>query len=319
MDWKNYRKRYSVFLASLQQTEMIYFHAAKAIPDTPTKIKEEDKEETPFLVNLSRQSFRQVSDEWRTDHMLLDIEPIVQLVFDGKKERILAYHELAMLIAHLEAFVTDTLKTVWLLDPSILETTTPTGKKALKDFGTSALSSLSSEQLERISDDAIWDLMRKSTDAYMNYLVKTLSLSISTNYGLLYRANLDRHAIVHNGGVITQDKYIGKLNEKERQGLVAGEPIPINSEYISRIYNLVQTLGEGIFTEVSRRYFGVPGPLKEYEQIVDRESPTKKRLSPKLESAARQAITNSGGPGKVVSNYQEVKDEMIRLINEDDL
>ena len=203
--------------------------------------------------------------------------------------------------------------------PSILETTTPTGKKALKDFGTSALSSLSSEQLERISDDAIWDLMRKSTDAYMNYLVKTLSLSISTNYGLLYRANLDRHAIVHNGGVITQDKYIGKLNEKERQGLVAGEPIPINSEYISRIYNLVQTLGEGIFTEVSRRYFGVPGPLKEYEQIVDRESPTKKRLSPKLESAARQAITNSGGPGKVVSNYQEVKDEMIRLINEDDL
>lgn len=319
MGWKDYRKRYSIFLASLQQTEMIFFHAAKAIPDTPTKVKEEEKDEIPFLVNLSRQSFRKVSDGWQSDHLLLDINPIINLIFDDKKERILAYHELIMLIAHLEAFITDTLKVVWLLKPTILESTTATGRRALSDLNISSLSSLSPEQLESISDNAIWDLMRKSTDAYLNYLVESLSLTLSTDNKVLYRASLDRHAIVHNGGIITQDKYIGKLNSTEKQGLVAGDPISISTEYIKQIYNLIQFLGEEIFEEVSKKYFEINKPLKESEKVVEIDSPSKKRNPPELERAARQAIINLGGPDKVKSNPQAARDEIIRLLNEGDL
>ncbi len=310
MDWKDFRKRYSFFLASIQQTELIFYHAAKAIPDDPTKIQEDTKVETPFLVNFFRRSFHEVSGGYRTDHMLLDIEPVIHIVFDGRKARILAYHELTMIMAHLEAFITDTLRTIWLLNPSILEVT-PSGKKALNEYSTSALSSLNSEYLERISDKAIWELIRKSPDAYLSYFVNTLSLPIKTDDRLLYRADLDRNAIVHNGGIITQDKYIDKLNDKEKRGLIVGEPISITSDYITQISNLVQSLGEAIFEEVSKKYFGVSKPLAENEKVVKREIRAKERNP--LEDVASQAIANVGGPEKAASDPQRAKAEMVRL------
>ena len=311
MDWKDYRKRYSNFLASLQQTELIFYHAAKAIPDTPIRVEEDAKIETPFLVNFFRKSFRGVSGGWRTDHMLLDIEPVVHLVFNSKKERILSYHELTMIVAHLETFVSDTFRVIWKLNPLVLECTS-TGIEMLKQFGASKISTLNSEQIESIQDRAVWDLMRKSTDAYMNYLTTALSLSIQTDYKLLYRANLDRNAIVHNGGIITQDKYIAKLNERDRQGLVIGEPIPISADYVNRVFNLVQTLGETIFEEVSQKYFEVSEPLLANEKVTNRESPAKERNP--LEDIASEAIANVGGPDKAVTNPHETTAEMYRLI-----
>lgn len=310
MDWKDFRKRYSVFLASLQQTELIFYRAAKAIPDNPTKVQEDSKVEIPFLVNFFRQSFRQVSGGYHTDHMLLDIEPVIHIVFDGKKERLLAYHELSMIMAHLEAFITDTLRSIWLQNPSILESTA-SGREALKNYGVSTLSALNSEQLERITDNAIWDIMRKSSQAYLRYLADVLLLSIKTDDKVLYRADLDRNAIVHNGGIITQDKYIDKLNDKERRGLIAGEHIAINAEYIIQISNLVQSLGETIFEEVSKKHFRVSEPLTESERVVNRESLAKERNP--LEDVAFQAIANVGGPDKAATDPQRAKAEMIRL------
>lgn len=86
MNWNDYRNRYSAFLASLQQTEMIFYYAAKSLSHTPTKIKEDEKAEVPFLVNYSRQAFERFSSGFRTDHLLLDIDSISQIIFNGRSE-----------------------------------------------------------------------------------------------------------------------------------------------------------------------------------------------------------------------------------------
>lgn len=216
-----------------------------------------------------------------------------------------------MIIAHLEAFVADSLATVCLGNPLLLETK-KAGADAMKKYGVTSILSLSYEQLDQLVADAIWDIMRKSTDAYLAYFQNELALPIIVNAKLLYRASLDRHAILHNGGLMNQEKYIDKLNDKERVGLEAGTQIHINMEYVIEVYNLVLSLGEAIFEAISKKYFAIIEPLKDRERIPKIQSPNLKRNP--FEEMAHQAVINVGGADAAIANPQEVRAELIKLM-----
>lgn len=313
MDWLSYRRRYGTFLLSLYQTELIMFHAGEAIPHTPTKAPE-DKSEIPFFLNQARSAFANVSAGYKSDHHLLDSSNIALIVFDKQKEQVLAYHELTMIIAHLEAFVGDSLLTVWSVDPETLEKTS-IGRKVAENEATK-LRDLPPKKLDTIAEQALWDLMRKEPTAYLAHFRDKLQLGITTNEKALTRASMDRNAIVHNNGMMNQTKYIDKLNPTDRTGLVAGGPVRVDAAYIVNIYNQALLLGQAIFEEVSKKYFGVSTPLQDTGLVALRESPNLSRNPFEDIDIGKQAMANIGGSQAALKNPQKAKAEMKRLWNE---
>ena len=273
MNWRKYRERYSHFLLSLLRAEMIIFHVEKVIPDQPTKVKESEKVETPFFVHMARQTMIDVSGgQFRTDHLVLDGESMNQLIFDGNVEWVVSCQKLVMIIAHLEAFVADTFKAVWRQDTNLLVSTSHARKQLDKQFGGRNINSLSSEEFDDLGDYVTWELMRKSTDAYMDYLKNHFGLNVTVDQRALFLANLNRHAVIHNGG-LASSKYIKNLNNKEKKGVSLGMAIPVNRSYTQQIFNLIQSFGENIFEEASKQYFGQQTPVKDNERVVGLQSP----------------------------------------------
>ncbi|MCB0036917.1 MAG: hypothetical protein KDE51_22955, partial [Anaerolineales bacterium] len=272
MVWQEYRKRYSVFLSALQQTEMIIFLAGNAIADEDIKVQESDQYELPFLFNNFRKIMQEVSGGYKSDDQFLNVKGLVDLVFQKQKERILCSQELVMIMAHFEAFVADTLSTIWHLDPKLLEGLKP-GKEVLSKSKFSSLASLSQEELSILIEKSVYFKTQKTINAPLDYLTNELGLGIEINSTELLVAHLNRNAIVHNGGIITQKMYIDRLNPKEQKGLKPDTLIAIDIHYITKIYNLILFLGEQIFSEVSKTYFNEMKPLQENELVTKRQPP----------------------------------------------
>ncbi len=309
MKWEEYRAKYSNFLLSLQRTEMIFFHASEAIPKEPTLAKD-DKVEIPFFANFARNTLARHGNGYNTDRELLNLKSIAHIIFDGQTEWVLASQELIMILAHLEVFIGDTLTAAWRIDSKLLDATT-TGRKELKQRSLLSLNILPAQDFMEVIERAIWDMMRKSSDAYLKYLQDTLQLKLETDSRLIYLAGLNRNTIVHNGGIINQ-KYIESLNAKEKRNTILNEPVPVNEKYTYDIFNAVLSLGEQLFEGLSKQYFGIGQPLKENERISKRQDPA--LPDNPLVDIATQAIINMGGPDKAIVNPEKTKAEMERLL-----
>jgi hypothetical protein len=242
----------------------------------------------------------------------LKTQSLVHIIFDGQTEWVLGCQELIMIFAHLEVFVADTLASAWQIDSKFLEAT-PTGRKELKERSLSSLDLLSMQDFTELTERAIWDMMRKSSDAYLKYLKDVLQLKLQTDSRLLYLAGLNRNAIVHNGGIISQ-KYLDSLNAKEKHNTIVNEPVPINEEYIYRVFNAVLSLGEQIFEECSKIFFGISEPLKGTERIGKRQNPA--LPDNPLADLATQAIINLGGSDKAIADIGKLQAEIERLMRE---
>jgi hypothetical protein len=291
---------------------LIFFNASRAIPKAPTLAKEDAKVEIPFFANFTRNAMANFSGGFNTDQRLLNIQPLVHIIFDGQTEWVLAGQELIMILAHLEVFIADTLTAVWQIDSKLLEATY-TGRKELKQRSLSSLNLLSTQDFAELTERAVWDMMRKSSEAYLNYLQDTLQLKLKTDSRLIYLAGLNRNAIVHNGGMISQ-KYIDYLNPKEKRNAIINEPVPVNEKYMHDVFNTTLSFGEQIFEELSKKYFGIGEPLKASERISKRQDPA--LPDNPLFDIATQAIINIGGPDKAIADPEKAKAEIERLLRD---
>lgn len=264
--WKEYLEIHNSFLFSVSQTRLTTFVATKSLKDFPKHLppnlrsplqKDVVKMERE-VGKLKEASGRRVTINTESDIFLDALFMVLASSKTGMRakqvnfERLLHYQELVMVIAHVDAFMGDTLRIICRMRPKIL------GGDRKIDWSAIIASGGWSKLLERMTEQYVlefgWKMIRSRVEflrgGQLDLKLKYLKRDILY---LLEEAEHTRNIIVHNGGKASQ-AYITKTR---RNDLIVGDFVPIERQYLNAVHGAALLLVENIFTEVSKKFFGV--------------------------------------------------------------
>lgn len=165
-------------------------------------------------------------------------------------QRLFLSQELVMVIAHLEAFLSDSLRVICKVKPEIL--------KNNKKIDRSTIISLGDwdNVMDHLIEDYIFEFGWKTLNEKISFLNEKIGLNIEipdSELSLLKEAENIRNIVVHNGGKISQE-YI---NRTKKFDLKLGDDIPIKSEFIEGVLGNSLLLGCDIFVQISEKFFNI--------------------------------------------------------------
>lgn len=178
-------------------------------------------------------------------------------LFAGAKDttpdfsRLISSQELALTIAHLEAFLCDSVRAICRAEPAVLRR-----RKQLtwEDV-------LAAGDWERLTDMLIelcaydfgWRTLREKVRTLTSEFGLTLSVP-EDGLVLLSDAEQRRHAVMHNGGRASAE-FLRKSNH---ESLSLNEQIPIEEAFLSRVNVEAGALCSEVFVALSEKHFGIP-------------------------------------------------------------
>jgi hypothetical protein len=176
---------------------------------------------------------------------LLDISP-----HDLDFNRLLCSQQLVMVLAHLDAFMADSLRAICRVRPEVL--------MSEKKLEWSTLISCGGwdELLAHLIEQYVFEFGWRSIYKRVQFLKEQLGLVIDfpeSDIELLEEAENIRNIIVHNGGRVSQE-YIARTG---RDDLRIGDFVPVTLEYVDEVSMAASTLAGELFVEVSRKFFGI--------------------------------------------------------------
>ena len=155
----------------------------------------------------------------------------------------------ALLFAHLDAFLADTLRTILAARPGALRRDKRlTWRKAL-EF--SDYDQLRAHLIEEWTYEFGWGTVSQR----LSTLEEQFGLTIPASE--LEREKLSvleqqRHLVIHNGGVVSH-RYV---RETKDRSAVVGEPLCLTRDTTRELYGAVRRVGSDIFVAVARKLFG---------------------------------------------------------------
>jgi hypothetical protein len=162
--------------------------------------------------------------------------------------RVIHSQALVMLFAHLDAFISDSMRIICRTRPEIL--------KCDKRMSWADIVSCGDwiTILDRLIEDYVFDFGWKSLGKRLEIFQDEIGLKINFTAKALRRlesAELVRHLVTHNGGNINQ-KYIDFTRQNN---LKVGEPFPLDGNFIIETNKLVVNLGIAIFTAIMEKFY----------------------------------------------------------------
>lgn len=277
MDLKEYKQLYYNFEMSINQTRLISLAAGETLKEFPKRLPPEARN----AMSNKFQSFAQRilksigSEEEKVDSKEIPIHfsertegkdspspffiPWINLniarIIAGKDteqttdfNNLLYAQELAMLFAHLDAFMGDSLRVMCRKEPRLLH-------RSKKMSWDSIIASGSWESLlEKMIEEYSYDFGWKSVNEKIQYLQTEHGLTIDTSpddLNQLDDAEKTRNIVIHNGSRVSQEY----LDRTMRTDVKVGDLIPISADYIQRISSLVRFVGIDVFMAVARKFF----------------------------------------------------------------
>ena len=167
----------------------------------------------------------------------------------------LARIHLVMTVAHLDAFLTDSVRAVLLQKPEALASGKQIEWKTLIDLGSWEA------VLDYLRDSYCFEFGVKPLDQRLTHLRERLGLDLAVDSevteSLRYSEQL-RHLVLHNGGMASVE-FPRKTGERSRN-LKVGEPVMIDVAAVRATGKHVSSLAAAVFQAVSLRFFGVCPP-----------------------------------------------------------
>ena len=163
-------------------------------------------------------------------------------------DRLLYAQELVMLIAHLDAFLGDSLRTICRKEPKMLYSNKQMRWDSILKQGN--WQNLTESMIEEHTYQFGWKSIRER----LAFLSSEYGLSITTPSAELLvidEAEKTRHIVIHNGGKVSQE-YIARSGKTDVQ---IGELIPISSDDTDRISMIAQMLGADVFLAIAQKFF----------------------------------------------------------------
>jgi hypothetical protein len=162
--------------------------------------------------------------------------------------RVVHSQALVMLFAHLDAFLSDSMRIICQTRPAVLKCDKKMTWADIVSYGQWPTI------LDRLIEDYVFEFGWKSLRKRLEILNEQIGLRIGfTDEGLqrLEAAELVRHLVTHNGGNINQ-KYIDVTGQTN---FTVGQPFPLDAEFIIETNKLIVTLGIEIFTAIMQKFY----------------------------------------------------------------
>lgn len=277
MKWEDYHKIYWTYELSVNQTKILNYFGRDTFKEFPnslpdnlkdqwdnnikilyeilTKVKPYfDKETKSEIIENKLHESETKFDKENTSIIMDEIALYLSMInLEMKPEninfqRLFFSQELVMVLAHLEAFLSDSLRVICRVKPEILKTN--------KKIDRSAIINLENwdNVMEFLIEDYIFDFGWKSLDEKIKFLNEKIGLNIETpEISLLEEAENIRNIVVHNGGRISQE-YI---NRTKRYDLKVGDFIPITNKFTGDVLINILLLGCDVFVQISEKFFDI--------------------------------------------------------------
>ena len=266
MDQQSYQQIYVHYIESATQTMLFADSAMKVFEDFPNKLPREIIQ--PLIDNVNDianitkiiRDGGKIPPPYKMDSSF-STEVIINLAMGRLPfirnppsvstdfDRLLCLQTLVMIIAHLDAFISDSFRTIYQVCPKAL-------KGGDKQIDVSTIMSCGTWEnlIDFLIEHNILKFGMKSLTERMERLGKLgLEIKPGANMLLLEQAAEIRHIIVHNGGKVNQ-KYISKTKQ---QNITVGEPVPITYEYVRKVSSHSHTLVFRIYDAINRKFFNV--------------------------------------------------------------
>lgn len=266
MDWESYTQIYYSHILSTDRMRLLALLAKETLEDFPSKLPEDIRvtlltdmhEFTDLLGKLVRGEI--------TDFRMQEVRPISPIIlkvftllyimglevdfgyFDFTL--LIRSNELVMAFAFIDAFLADSLRAICQTCPRVLCSN--------KEVDTATIISCGGwkELIEHLTEQYVfefgWSSVVKRLEALKDKHGVVIQCSES-DLELLKEAEEIRNVIVHNGGRASR-KYIANTQQTSLQ---VGEPVPITSEYLDRVFSIMKHVVYEVYVAISRKFFSV--------------------------------------------------------------
>lgn len=274
MAWKKYYFTYQTYELSVALTSLVSMVGAEVFLDFPARLPkdlgehlakgvrevlseiEASRSDPSADVTIDRATLERFGDEggflgrffdMMTTNVMLGYADLE--VVDFRLQDVVCAQALVMYFAHLDAFMSDTVRTVCRVRPQVLST----GKKM--DWQTiialGGWDELVNHMTERYVFESGWGSVRQRVEFLRERLGLVIDLSESHLESLEETENI-RHIVVHNGGRVSQE-YIARTG---RTDLELGTFVGVTLESVEGVMYLSRLLANGVFKAVSTKFFG---------------------------------------------------------------
>jgi hypothetical protein len=264
----DYRQTFMNFSVAVHQTHLMSLAAGDALKDFPKRLPVEtrkaivatiqDLKDKLELLGGAKTSTRRAQYPLDTSSPLAipSLLLFVTQIAAGKTpkeidfDRLLYAQELVMLIAHLDAFLGDSLRTICRKEPKVLHSNKQMRWDIILKQGN--WQNLTESMIEEHTYQFGW----KSISERLAYLSSEYGLRITTPSAELLvidQAEKIRHIVIHNGGKVSQE-YIVRSGRSDVQ---IGELVPLSSHDTEEISIIAQMLGTDVFVAIAQKFFKV--------------------------------------------------------------
>ena len=273
MDYDTYRRSYHHYILSVKHTSLFLDVASHLFQDFPKNLPKDLGETlTNDVRSILTQFTSSVSDDKApTRHLKVESKsPYAMDIFliyitnffaDSSKplnaidfERLLYSQSLVMTFAHIDAFMADSLRTIYQVRPQALSSNKKVDIVDILSCGT--WENLIDSLVERYVFEIGW----KSVAKRVEFLRDKLGIIIDypeSALDQLGHAEEIRNIVLHNGGRVS-DEYIARTQETN---ISVGDLVPITHEYVSEVSSEAMLLAGELFVGIAKKFFEVEGRI----------------------------------------------------------
>jgi hypothetical protein len=170
-------------------------------------------------------------------------------------ERALREQELVMCLAHLEAFLGDTLKMMCQRDPRILRRKKQISWDQVIDAGSWE------ELMNRLADEYVYDFGWKSLTEKVDHLAAEHGVSVGfeePSRDLLVLAEQVRHIVIHNGGRVSREF----MRRTGRSDVPLGSVFPLTEDLLAQVSRTASSTCRAVHGAVVDNFFAEEAKLE---------------------------------------------------------
>lgn len=277
MDWQIYKKRYNVFVASLNASEFLTCVSSIIFKDFPVNLppeilravatpikqlllwaKSSGTLKKPQLDQLDKylgkyedlEIISIYSEIWAPYLMLLMVETEMKDRFQWDKLAI--SQQLIMIFTFFDSFFSDSIRSICEIKPDILRRDRKISWREVLELGN--FDNLLQHLIEAFVFKPSWNNIKKR----LKNVEKEINLKLDIpedDKNFLHKAQQIRHLLVHSGGRVTPEFL--RRSGSSAKGLKIGDYVNIDLDYLKKLNYLILKVGSKLFLEVSTKFFGI--------------------------------------------------------------
>lgn len=253
MEWKDYAERFASFSLSVTTTEALVYMTKRLIENYPNNLPQAQRD---AMLEYKEKLLKDPATAKNLEEVWPEFKQDCWSEFEIHFESGVYYQALVMLYAHLDAFITDSIRFACKRELRQLKRQRQISWEDVISCGNwdKLIDELTKRYLFEIS---LPSTVKRIETVITKHLGINLRFSAETWDFLTPLAGLEcmRNLIVHNGGR-ADEQMVVSIDENEEKDVKVGEQIPVTIVQINSMVAISRVIASELFVEISKKFFG---------------------------------------------------------------